>query len=86
MTTNLTNNEQIVLDAIINTCAMDYCADVNEIARSTTMTIESVKGIVGSLVKKKLVICESEYRGDRLFYDIFPVNSEGQVFSHNDWR
>jgi hypothetical protein len=86
MTTNLTSNERAVLDTIAEICIMDYSADVNEIARSTTMTIESVKGVVGSLVKKKLVICESEYRGDRLFYDIFPVNSDGQVFSNNDWH
>jgi len=39
MTTNLTSNEQAVLDTIAEICIMDYSADVNEIARSTTMTI-----------------------------------------------
>jgi len=86
MTTNLTNNEQKVLDAIINTCVMDYCADINDIVLETGMAMESIKGVVGSLTKKNKVICESEYRGDRLFYDIFPVNSDGQVFSNNDWH
>ena len=83
--TNLTNNEQIVLESITKICTMDYSADVNEIAFNTGMSMESVKGVVGSLVKKKKVLCESEYRGDSLFYDIFPVNSNGEVFSDNEW-
>ena len=83
--TNLTNNEQIVLESITKICTMDYSADVNEIAFNTGMSMESVKGVVGSLVKKNKVLCESEYRGDSLFYDIFPVNSNGEVFSDNEW-
>ena len=83
--TNLTNNEQIVLESITKICTMDYSADVSEIAFNTGMSMESVKGVVGSLVKKKKVLCESEYRADSLFYDIFPVNSNGEVFSYNEW-
>jgi predicted transcriptional regulator len=84
--TDLTKAEQTVFDAIMELCIYDYSAEVYEISEKTGMSKESVKGVVGSLTKKQMVTCESEHRGDRVFHDIFPVNSDGQVFSNNDWH
>jgi len=84
--TNLTDNEQKVLDSIMELCIYDYSAEVHEISDKTGISMSIVKGVVGSLVKKKAVICESEYRGDRTFYDIFPMNSDGQILSNNEWN
>ena len=86
MTANLTNNEQTVLNSITELCVYDYSAEVHEISDKTGMSMESIKGVVGSLVKKNAVVCESEFRGDRTFYDIFPINSDGQTLSNNEWN
>ena len=84
--TELTKAEQTVFDSIMELCEWDYSAEVYEISEKTGMTKESVKGVVGSLTKKQMVICEREHRGDRVFHDIFPINANSEVFSNNEWK
>lgn len=86
MTTNLTNNEQIVLESITKICNEDYSADVEDIATETGLSMPSVKGVVGSLVKKHLVSCESEERAGKVWYDIFPLDSDNRIFSNGEWN
>ncbi len=82
----MTKLEDTTLAAIVDICTYDYSADVETIAEKTGMTANSVKGVVGSLTKKGLAYCEQENRGGKVFYDIFPKNSDGQLFSNNEWR
>lgn len=83
--TNLTNNEQMVLESITKICTIDYSADVEDISTETGLSMPSVKGVVGSLVKKCLVCCESEERGGKVWYDIFPLDSNKRVLSDGEW-
>jgi len=82
---NLTNNEQIALNSIMNICAKDFSAGVTSIAKEMDIKKESVKGIVGSLVKKDMIVCEEENRAGRVIYDIFPVNENGEILSFGEW-
>jgi len=83
--TNLTNNEQMVLESITNICTIDYSADLQDISAETGLSMSSVKGVVGSLVKKKKVLCESEERGGKVWYDIFLLDSNNRVLSAGEW-
>jgi len=83
--TNLTNNEQAVLNSIHEICTEDFSADLERISADVNMTIYSVRGVIGSLVKKNRVVCEQEERADRLFYDIFYKDEDGKILSYGDW-
>ena len=83
--TELTQKEQIVLDVIEQICQDDYSADVDSLARATDMTVYSIKGVLGSLVKKNRALCEQEERADRLFYDIFYRDENGRILSYGEW-
>jgi len=66
-------------------CQADYAADVDLLANASGMSVYSVKGVIGSLVKKDRVVCEQEERADRLFYDIFYKGEDGKILSYGDW-
>ena len=83
--TNLTQNEQIILEMTRMYCQADYAADVVLLANASGMSVYSVKGVIGSLVKKDRVVCEQEERADRLFYDIFYKDEDGKILSYGDW-
>jgi hypothetical protein len=71
--TNYTDLEKKVFNAIIDLC-MDACeADCKDIVDYIGVDIKSVKGVVGSLVKKGLVQVGSEYRGGNNFMTIHPL-------------
>lgn len=78
---NLTDLEQTVLVIAQIQCHADYCSSVKDIARVTGLEIASVKGAVGSLVKKGKLLAESEERNGKMFMDIFVVTDEG-ILSH----
>jgi len=82
---NLTQNEQIILEMTRMYCQADYAADVDLLANASGMSVYSVKGVIGSLVKKDRVVCEQEERADRLFYDIFYKGEDGKILSYGDW-
>ena len=69
---NITELETKVLEIIWHS-SFDYGTDAKEISRETGLDIKTVKGALGSLVKKKLAFAETEERGGVVFHDIFPV-------------
>ena len=71
--TNFTDLEKKAFNAIIDLC-MDECeADCKDIVDYIGIDIKSVKGVVGSLVKKGLVEVGSENRGGNNFMTINPL-------------
>lgn len=75
-TMEYTDLEKKVFNAALDICIDDYSADVNEIAEVTGLQAAVVKGVVGSLVKKKKLYVVSEKRGGVLFNDIHIFHSE----------
>lgn len=59
-TTSLTRLEKIVFNAVVSEATFDECGDVCSIAEVTNLSVESVKGVLGSLTKKNMVHCDSE--------------------------
>jgi len=51
----------------------DYSSSAKEIAERTGLDIKTVKGAVGSLVKKGLLQAEEENRNGTVFFDLFPL-------------
>ena len=91
----LTKLEATVFKAIRNTCKVDAWSDVESIVEVTGMAAASVKGVVGSLVKKDMVmVCEDEINGvkhksiyyiDKNNYQVFFGEvEEGQPDYHTD--
>jgi hypothetical protein len=65
--------------------------DAGEISRHVDINVQSVKGIVGSLVKKGLVYAETEERGGKVFHDLSPVFNgqpvmfDGESLEADEW-
>jgi hypothetical protein len=72
MNTKLTATEAVVLKEIWG-ASYGVPTDAGEISRHVDINVQSVKGIVGSLVKKGLVYAETEERGGKVFHDLSPV-------------
>lgn len=70
--TTYTELEKKVYNALIDFVSGDYSADLSDLSQSTGLTEETVKGVVGSLVKKGKVETEEEVRGGKRFVDINP--------------
>lgn len=68
---DLNQNEQAVLTAIAKHCFDDFSSSVVEVAEDTGISLASVKGYVGSLVKKGYVDAETEKRGGETFFDLW---------------
>lgn len=90
MSTNLTATEAVVLKEIWG-ASYDVPTDVKEVSRHLSIDVQSVKGIVGSLVKKGLVCAETEERGGKVFYDLSPlfngepVMFDGESLDSDEW-
>jgi len=69
----LTPLESQCYKAALNDGMEDYSSSVKEIAERTGIAVASVKGAVGSLVKKGLLVAEEENRNGTTFLDIFPI-------------
>jgi len=82
----LTELESKVYDAAVAQCDYDYCSSVKELASILKIDVNSVKGAVGSLVKKGRMAVESEVRGGTKFFDLFPVNEDGKLLSFGEWN
>ena len=81
----MTNLEQQVLAAIKADCEQDFSSSVKEVAAATGLDVKTVKGVVGSLVKKDRVAAEQEERGGRVFLDLFYKSESGEVLSFGDY-
>lgn len=80
--TKLTDLETKVLKVIREQALDDYSSSVKEVSNATQLDVKTVKGVVGSLVKKNLVMADHEERGGRMFLDLFPLDKNGNVVSY----
>lgn len=81
----MTHREKMVLAAITDVCEDDYSADMADVKSATGFDAPTIKGIVGSLVKKGKVIAEEEERDGMIFFDWFPVNDKGECLNFGEW-
>jgi len=85
---NLTNNEAIILESIRVSCADDYSTSVEQVSIDTGINALSVRGVIGSLVKKNLVHCEErevmKAIGFVTVYDIFYRTECGHILSFGE--
>ena len=78
----MTDLEKKVYTALMNICNEDFSADMDQLVESTKLSMETIRGVVGSLVKKELAHSET---GDRKgMVDIFAIDSEGFVISYGE--
>lgn len=90
MNTKLTASEAAVLKEIWG-ASYDVPTDVKEVSQHVDLDVQSVKGVVGSLVKKGLVYAETEERGGKVFHDLSPVFNgqpvmfDGESLEADEW-
>lgn len=82
----MTKLETTVYNTIMSHCEQDYSSSVPEIATNTGLSFPTIKGAVGSLVKKGKVAAESETRDNIMFKDLFPMDEYGNTFSFGEWN
>jgi hypothetical protein len=84
----LTKLETTVYQAAVEIClGGDYSVDAKDLAAQTGLDVKTVKGVMGSLVKKdRMVSNGAEIRGGQVFYDAFPKNDSGQICSFGEWQ
>jgi hypothetical protein len=82
-----------VFNKILDTCYEDYSASAKGLAKDLDMPINTIKGVIGSLVKKGKVQCEEEERSLTLFLDVFAIDDEhgflsfgGDRFSEEEYK
>jgi DNA-binding MarR family transcriptional regulator len=76
--TNFTELETQVYEAAQND---DYSSSAKEIAAKTGLDIKTVKGVIGSLVKKGRMQVEEEERGGIIYNDVWAVDEDGELIS-----
>jgi len=83
-----TKLETTVYQAAVEIClGGDYSVDAKDLAALTSLDVKTVKGVMGSLVKKgRMVSHGAEIRGGQVFHDAFPKNAFGQICSFGEWR
>lgn len=77
----LTKLEKIVYESVKEECKHEYSSDVKTISTDTGLPVNTVKGVVGSLVKKGLVECTTDIRDNTEFNDIFAI-VDGELWSY----
>lgn len=68
-----TDLEKIVYNSLIDLVECEYSADLADLSESTGLSKNTIKGVIGSLVKKGKVETDEEVRGGKRFVDIFPA-------------
>ena len=71
MKVTVNENENKVLKSIAIQCYEDYSATVSVIALDTGLSINQVKGYVGSLVKKDVIYSDEDIREGDIHNDIW---------------
>ena len=84
----LTKLETTVYTAAVEIClGGDYSVDAKDLAAQAGLDVKTVKGAMGSLVKKdRMVSNGAEIRGGQVFHDAFPKNDSGQICSFGEWQ
>ncbi len=67
----LTELETKVMVYSLQTSLVEFCVSVEDISEGLHMNVKSVKGVVGSLVKKGLIDAQREVRGGEIFFDLY---------------
>lgn len=77
----LTELETKVYESVKEECKHEYSSDVVAISNDTGIAVNSVKGVVGSLVKKGFLEVQKEERCSIIFHDIFAI-VDGELWSY----
>lgn len=72
-----TDLEKQVYNAIVEICVEYPEANVEDIAEDTGLNKNTIKGVVGSLVKKEMVHVDEDKRDFKTFKTINPLDSNG---------
>jgi predicted transcriptional regulator len=81
-----TNLEKTVFNALLEFCIDNPEADVHDLSSNTGLSKESIKGVVGSLVKKEIVQVGKDKRNGKDFNTINPiVNNELLSFGCDEY-
>jgi len=70
--TTYTDLEKKVYNALIDFVEHEYSADLSDLSNSTGLKEDTIKGVIGSLVKKGKVVTEENIRAGRRFVDFHP--------------
>jgi predicted transcriptional regulator len=81
--TTYTDLEKKVYNALIDIVEYEFSADLTDLSESTGLTEDTVKGVIGSLVKKGKVDTDEEIRGGKRFVDIFPALDSSSFLCDN---
>ena len=81
--TTYTDLEKKVYNALVDLVECEYSAGLQDLSAATGLTEDTIKGVVGSLVKKGKVDTDEEVRGGRRFVDIFPSLESGSFLCDN---
>lgn len=74
-----TDLEKQIYNAIIDICVEYPEADVEDIRQHTGLNTNTIKGAVGSLVKKGLLHVDEEKRDFKTFKTINPIDKNGST-------
>ncbi len=80
----LTDLERKVYVNVLEESMVEYCTSVKEISLQLELDIKTVRGVVGSLVKKMLVYAETEVRDGITFHDLFPFTPNASASYGNE--
>lgn len=81
-----TDLEKTVFNALVEFCVDNPEADVNDLSSDTGLAKDTIKGVVGSLVKKEIVQVGKEKRSGKDFMTINPiVNDELLSFGCDEY-
>lgn len=81
--TTYTDLEKKVYNALIDFVKWEFSADLTDLSNSTGLAEGTIKGVVGSLVKKGKIDTDEEVRGGTRFVDIFPSLESGSFLADN---
>jgi len=67
-----TQNEAVIYNLMVDDMLIGGLVDVDELSEKTGLAVNSIKGVLGSLSKKRLIECEE---GDNIRADaIWPIH------------
>ena len=84
-TKKVTENEMTVYKAIIEYCYDDCGAELKPLSARTKIEINSLRGVLGSLIKKGLVAITEDERPTASGFDWYDVDIYYSTFSENCW-
>lgn len=73
MNITTTELEKQVFNALIDICMEECESDMQDLIETTGLEMNTIKGVVGSLVRKELVTTEEEKRNFKTFLCIRPI-------------